>query len=134
MSPVQVRRIPSDSGSGEEYFVPPEKRVRGNPKQTLWMHYTDDSGKFMTGIWHSEVGSWNILCTEEEFCQVLEGESVITDAGGTAATVVAGDEFVIPKGFAGTWEVVKPTRKRFVIYEPGTANPGESAGSSARRT
>jgi uncharacterized cupin superfamily protein len=29
-----------------------------------------------------------------------------------------GDEFVIPRGFVGTWEVVEPTLKRFVIHEP----------------
>jgi hypothetical protein len=36
---------------------------------------------------------------------------------------------VIPAGFSGTWEVLEPTRKRFVIYEAATAQPGESAGS-----
>jgi uncharacterized cupin superfamily protein len=34
-------------------------------------------------------------------------------------TVVAGDSFVIPRGFVGTWEVVDRTRKEFAIYEPG---------------
>jgi uncharacterized protein len=26
---------------------------------------------------------------------------------------------VIPRGFRGTWEVLEPTRKTFVIYEAG---------------
>ena len=39
---------------------------------------------------------------------------------GTATEVVAGDEFVIPRGFEGVWEVVERTRKTYVIYE---ANP-----------
>jgi uncharacterized cupin superfamily protein len=111
---------------GEEYFLPAERLLEGNPKQTVWMHYTDGSGKFMAGIWHSERGRWRILYTEEEYCQVLEGVSVITDQAGVAVTVRAGEEFVIPSGFVGTWDVLEPTRKRFVIYEPGTPNPGAS--------
>jgi uncharacterized cupin superfamily protein len=31
--------------------------------------------------------------------------------------VVAGDEFVIPRGFEGVWEVIERTRKVYVIYE-----------------
>jgi hypothetical protein len=31
--------------------------------------------------------------------------------------VAAGESFVIPRGFVGTWEVVETTVKRFVIYE-----------------
>jgi uncharacterized cupin superfamily protein len=108
----------TDDSVGEEYFLPAEKLLQGNPKQTVWLHYTDGSGKFMAGIWHSERGCWKIRYTEEEYCQVLEGVSVITDQAGTALTVQAGAEFVIPSGFVGTWEVLEPTRKRFVIYEP----------------
>jgi hypothetical protein len=117
---AEVRKFPADPGVGEAYFLPPEKLLQGNPRQTAWLHYTDPSGRFTAGIWHSERGRWKILYTEEEYCQVLEGLSVITDQAGTAVTVRAGEEFVIPAGFSGTWEVVEPTRKRFVIYEPGS--------------
>jgi uncharacterized cupin superfamily protein len=117
---IAVRKFPADPGAGEGYFLPPEKLLQGNPRQTAWVHYTDPSGRFTAGIWHSERGCWKILYTEEEYCQVLEGLSVITDQAGTAVTVRAGEEFVIPAGFNGTWEVVEPTRKRFVIYEAET--------------
>jgi uncharacterized cupin superfamily protein len=111
-------------GGGEEYFLPPEKLLQGNPRQTVWMHYTDRSGQFMVGIWHSERGRWKILYTEQEYCRMLEGVSVISDQAGAQITVRAGDELVIPAGFSGTWEVLEPTRKRFVIYEPGAPHPG----------
>ena len=101
---------------GEEYFLPPQKLLQGNPRQSVWMQYTDPSGQFMAGIWHSERGRWKILYTEEEYCRMLEGASVITDQAGVSITVRAGDEFVIPAGFSGTWEVLEPTRKHFVIY------------------
>jgi hypothetical protein len=54
-----------------------------------------------------------------KYCHLLEGVSVITDAQDKAVTVSAGDRFVIPRGFVGTWEVVEPTRKIYVIYEAG---------------
>ena len=108
------------AGSGEEYFLPQEKLLEGNPRQTVWLQYSDTSGQFMAGIWHSERGRWRILYTEQEYCRMLEGVSVITDQAGVSLTLHPGDECVIPAGFSGTWEVLEPTRKRFVIYEPGT--------------
>ncbi|HEX7641274.1 MAG TPA: cupin domain-containing protein [Burkholderiaceae bacterium] len=107
----------SSSSAEEQYYLPAEKLIIGNPRQSLWKRYTDRSGKFFAGIWASEIGKWHVNYTEEEYCRILEGESVITDAAGKAMTVKVGDEFVIPAGFVGTWEVVLPTRKTYVIYE-----------------
>lgn len=104
-------------GSGEEYRLPPEKLISGNPRQTSWTQYTDGTGKFFAGIWRSEPGKWNISYTEEEYCYMLEGTSIIAHTDGTSVTVTAGESFVIPRGFVGTWEVVETTTKRFVIYE-----------------
>lgn len=101
----------------EEYFLPPEKLISGNPQQTVWMHYTDPTGQFMAGIWRSEPGKWRITYTEEEFCLMLEGTSIVTNEAGESVTVTAGESFVIPRGFVGTWEVVVASTKRFVIYE-----------------
>nr|WP_315463699.1 cupin domain-containing protein [uncultured Rhodoferax sp.] len=100
-----------------EYYLPAEKLVSGNPKQSLWAQYTDPTQKFSTGIWQSEPGKWNIHYTEEEFCQQECGVSILTDQDGNRFTVRAGDSYVIPRGFVGTWEVVETTRKRYVIYE-----------------
>jgi uncharacterized cupin superfamily protein len=109
----------SNEVAPETYFLAPEKLISGNPQHTLWQQYTDPSEKFMTGLWQSEPGKWHIHYTEEEFCQILEGVSVLTDADGTAVTLVAGDNFVVPRGFVGTWEVLQTTRKIYVIYESG---------------
>ncbi len=107
----------------EEYFLPPEKLIEGNPKQTVWMHFTDPTKQFFVGLWRSEPGKWRIAYTEQEFCLMLEGRSVITDAAGQAITVTAGESFVVPRGFVGTWEVLETATKRFVIHEapPGGA-------------
>jgi hypothetical protein len=61
--------------------------------------------------------------TEQEYCRILEGRSVLTDEQGVAQEFSAGMEFVVPRGFVGTWRVVEPTRKRFVIHEQA-AEPG----------
>lgn len=114
-----VHKLDAAPVEPETYHLPDDKRIAGNPLQTLWMQYTDPSGKFCAGIWQSEVGKWHITYTEEEYCHMLEGTSVITDAAGHAVTVVAGESFTVPRGFVGTWEVLVPSRKRFVVYEPG---------------
>jgi len=117
MDPRRILKFDDLGATAEEYHLPAGKLLAGNPKQTLWNHYVDPTGKFSTGVWQSEVGKWNIAYTEEEFCQLLEGVSIISDSSGTAVRVSAGDSFVIPRGFVGSWEVVEPTRKIYVIYE-----------------
>jgi len=84
------------------------------------MQYTDPTGQFCTGIWRGEPGKWRINYTEEEFCQMTEGVSVLTSDVGETFTLQAGDNFVVPKGFSGTWEVVETSTKRFVIFEAAT--------------
>ncbi|EXJ11958.1 cupin domain-containing protein [Nitrincola nitratireducens] len=101
----------------EEYYLDAEKRLEGNPKQTLWMEYTDLTKQYFVGVWRSEVGKWKVHYTEEEYCHITEGVSVVTDEQGVAIRLEPGDEFVIPRGFQGTWEVIEATTKRFVIYE-----------------
>lgn len=110
--------------AAEESYLPAEKLLAGNPKQTVWIHHTDPTGQFIVGVWRSEPGKWRIHYTENEYCHMLEGRSVITDAAGVGVEVNAGDSFVIPSGFVGTWEVVATTTKRFVIHEaPGAPSP-----------
>ncbi len=120
MSSATLRRL-DEAVPPEEYRLPAEKLLSGNPLQTVWMHYSDPTRQFFVGIWRSEPGKWRIAYTEEEYCHMLEGCSVITDALGQAFTVRAGDSFVVPRGFIGTWEVLETTTKRFVIHEPAAA-------------
>ncbi|MGE0623453.1 MAG: cupin domain-containing protein [Pseudomonadales bacterium] len=114
-----VHRLSDDDGEFEEYRLPAEKLIEGNPLQSIRMQYTDASNRFFAGIWRSEVGKWRISYTEEEYCEMLGGTSLITDDSGRVQRVSTGDRFVMPRGFTGTWEVVEPTTKRFVIFEPG---------------
>jgi hypothetical protein len=105
------------AGAPEEYSVAPENLVEGNPRQRAWVEYQDPTGEFVVGWWSSEAGAWRIRYTEQEYCRIVEGRSVITDEAGNAVAVGPGDEFTIPAGFVGTWRVLEPTLKRFVIHE-----------------
>jgi hypothetical protein len=110
----------------ERYYVAAEKLISGNPEQRLWSHYTDASGQFFAGIWESDPGAWRVHYTEEEYCRILKGRSRLTAADGTVTEVGPGDEFVIPRGFEGVWEVLECTRKTYVIYD-GRPSPATKA-------
>jgi len=101
----------------EHWYLPAEKLLAGNPRQSLWPHFQNTPQNFSTGHWQSEPGKWRVAYTEDEYCEILAGRSVITDADGRARTVQAGDRFVIARGFIGTWEVLETTLKIYVVYE-----------------
>ncbi|QYJ74440.1 cupin domain-containing protein [Shewanella sp. FJAT-52076] len=112
-----ITRFSTSGAQIEQYFLPEEKRLEGNPLQSLTNHYSSPCGQFHAGVWQSDGGKWNVNYTEHEFCDILEGSSIICDSEGNSLTVEAGDKFVIPAGFKGTWEVVEHCRKIYVIFE-----------------
>lgn len=89
------------------------KVIAGDPVHTAW-NVTEDDGIFC-GLWHSTVGTWRVSYSEWEYFHIREGVSVVTDSAGHAVTLRAGDAHVIRPGFEGTWEVVEPTLKDYVI-------------------
>ena len=91
--------------------------LAGNPAQAVHTHFASPCGQLAAGVWEGACGQWTVNFTESEYCEILEGVSVIRDADGTAKTVRAGDRFLIPAGFKGTWEVVEPCKKIFVSVE-----------------
>jgi len=102
----------------EEYATPEEKCVKGQPLQRTWHHFTSADGRFFAGLWQAEPGCWEVHYSENEFCQILAGRSILRDSGGHERLVQSGDNFVIPAGFSGQWEVVETTKKIYVIYQP----------------
>lgn len=101
-----------------EHFVPPpEKCAQGNPAQSIWNHYTDNTGLFSCGIWQGEACILNVEygLHEEEFCVLLEGEVVLTGRDGVAHHLQAGKAFVVPGGFVGTWQNLGRVRKYYAI-------------------
>lgn len=100
----------------EESLTAPEKCVEGRPLQRTWHHYTSADGRFLAGLWEAEPGRWKVSYTEDEYCQVLAGRSVLRDESGHERVLRAGDHFVVPAGFTGEWEVLETTKKIYVVY------------------
>ncbi|MGI2259363.1 cupin domain-containing protein [Shewanella sp. GXUN23E] len=112
-----IQLIKHQHGTIERYYLPAEKLIKGNPEQIVSNQYTSPCGQFHCGTWQSGPGKWNVKYTEHEFCDILDGLSIIQDEAGNSLTVAAGDKFVIPAGFQGTWEVVDQCKKIYVIFE-----------------
>jgi len=102
----------------EEFLTVKEKCIRGQPLQRTWHHFTSADGRFFAGIWEAEPGCWAVSYTEKEICQVLAGRSILRDSNGRERVLEPGDNFTIPAGFRGQWEVLETTRKIYVIYDP----------------
>lgn len=88
--------------------------ISGDPRFRSWSVEEADGGLY-AGVWEATPGKWRIEYDEWEFCHILSGVSVISEDGGAARTVRAGDSFVLRPGFKGTWEVLETTRKEYVI-------------------
>jgi uncharacterized cupin superfamily protein len=97
----------------------PDRLLNGNPKRTTWNHFTNTTGEVFAGVWTSEVGSWRIEFgpTEDEFFFVTEGKVRVTDDDGNISEVAAGESLVIPANFKGTFEVLQPVKKHYMIVE-----------------
>ena len=121
LTALQLSREPAKEP--QIYYVNEHKLLSGNPQQMLWIEYESPHGEFCAGMWASDVGEWKVNYTEQEYCCILEGRNVLTDAEGNSQEFSAGMEFVIPRGFVGTWRVLEPTRKRFVIHEKPSTPP-----------
>lgn len=91
----------------------PSKVLSGDPVHTAWN--LEDRDGLYCGLWHSTPGSWRIAYDEWEYCHLREGVSVLTDDQGHAVTYRAGDAFIMRPGFRGSWTVVEPTLKEYVI-------------------
>src|ERR1041384_5906071 len=100
---------------------PAERLLAGNPEQVARNYFSDSGGRFFAGVWESTPGRWRVRYTENEFCHITRGRIRLADASGQQWSFEAGDSFVIPAGFNGTWETIEPTAKLYVIYEPAAS-------------
>lgn len=98
------------------FVTPPERLLAGAPQQAIANYFTDSSEQLIAGVWQSSPGKWQAISERSEFCYILEGLVVIADERGGEKRFAAGDAFVIPRGFQGTWEVLEDTRKYYVIF------------------
>lgn len=119
MSPSSSNRVVSFRGNVEatESAPTPDRLVFGDPRQRVANYYSDPTEQFFAGTWSSTRGKWRVRYTENEFCHMLRGSVVLTSDDGERYDFSAGDTFVVPAGFAGTWEVVQDCMKLYAIFE-----------------
>ena len=100
-----------------------DRRLDGCPRRETWTCFEAPQGDLSAGIWTCEPGHWRIVFPpgKDEYFFVLAGRLRLHDAArGTCTEVTAGQGAVIPGGFEGSFEVLEPVRKHFVVLErPG---------------
>lgn len=114
---LRIQRL--GSGTGER--LTPKRFaavVSGDPKATADAEFTDPSGRLKAGIAAYESSAIRLDgYPYDEYCFVLTGELIVTDADGTTETYGPGDAFLMPRGFQGTWNMPQGLRKYFVIFD-----------------
>jgi len=100
--------------------VSADRLVSGNPVTRVSNYFNDRSQQFFAGRWSATRGKWRVRYSENELCVMTAGRVVIESDSGERGTFGPGDAFVVPAGFAGTWEVLEDCSKIYAIFEPAT--------------
>lgn len=95
-----------------------DRVLSGQPAHRVWNAFTDAAGQFFCGRWSSTPGKWRVHYTENELCVITAGRVTIESDTGEQQSFAAGDAFVVPAGFAGTWTVHEDCTKLYAIFEP----------------
>jgi uncharacterized cupin superfamily protein len=112
--------IPLSAPVAAEPSTPaPDRLIAGTPTQSISNYFTDPTGQFFAGRWSSTTGTWRVRYTENELCVITDGQVVLTGDDGAVNSFGAGDAFVVPAGFSGTWQVVRDCTKIYAIFEKG---------------
>lgn len=102
----------------EEVSEPPAERLlTGTPELRVRNYFSDTTQQFFAGRWSATRGKWRVRYTENELCVMVAGCVIIESLSGERSTFEAGDAFVVPAGFAGSWEVVEDCEKIYAIFE-----------------
>jgi uncharacterized cupin superfamily protein len=103
--------------TGEVANPAPEKILSGIPRTRVSNQYSEPTQQFFCGLWSSTSGKWRIHYTEQELCVLIEGRVRIESITGERHDFKAGDAFVVPAGFEGSWEVLEPCKKWYAVFE-----------------
>ena len=91
----------------------------GDPREQGISLFDSDTGRFSAGVWQCTPGVVRMeRWPYNETCVLLSGRVVITPDGGEPREYRAGDAFVIPCGFTGTWDIRETVRKHYAIERP----------------
>jgi uncharacterized protein len=118
---MTISLIPLEGAVEPEVSEPTADRlIAGHPQTRVANYFSDSTGQFFAGRWSATRGKWRIRYTENELCVMTAGQVVLESDAGERRTFKAGDAFVVPAGFSGTWEVVEDCSKIYAIFERST--------------
>ena len=97
-----------------------DRLLAGDPRQQIRNYFSDSTQQFHSGVWSSTRGKWRIQYSESEFCALTRGRVALENLAGERWEFGPGEGFVVPAGFAGTWEVIDDCTKFYAIFEART--------------
>lgn len=118
-SAIVVLTGPVESAASEPAA---DRLLAGKPVTRVSNYFVDSTQQFFAGHWTATRGKWRVRYTENELCVMTAGRVIIASESGQQNTFVAGDAFVIPAGFSGTWEVLEDCSKIYAIFEVSAAH------------
>ncbi|WP_136620389.1 MULTISPECIES: cupin domain-containing protein [Mesorhizobium] len=89
--------------------------VEGKPTMKTAVQHTTEDGKVLSGTWQATPGTYHATYTDYEFVHMIAGRIIITPDGGAPVEVGPGDAFVVEADFKGTWKIIEPVTKHFVV-------------------
>ena len=98
-------------------YVTTENVVHGDPAERGAMVHSSADGSFLVGVWVAEpyAETFPDGYPGDEYAYVVDGRLTLVDPDGTSRTFVAGDSYVMTKGWAGTFQVDETLTKHFVL-------------------
>jgi uncharacterized cupin superfamily protein len=120
--PKQFIRIdsngPDGNGLPRTLHDPSDTAIEGAREPRAYTAYTDPSGVFTAGVWACDAGTLQIKdLAIDEACYLIKGEVIITDRHGNTERFVAGEAFLLERGFVGTWHMPVPILKYNAMFK-----------------
>jgi len=96
----------------------PTSRTNGQVESNapIW---TSEDGAVRVGVWECTPGVFTADRTgNSEICYILSGLVEMRHVDGRVERLGAGDSLILPKGWAGEWNIIETTRKMYVTHTP----------------
>lgn len=92
--------------------------LEGTPQAAITTFYASADERVQAGHWRCTPGRWTVAYDETEYCRIIAGSGAVIDSEGRRTPIAAGDEFVVPAGFTGEWEVIETMTKTYMVVLP----------------
>ena len=115
-APELIPLYPEDVKKESLAEIPPFPEYERAGPQSNWMTVLH-SGEVTVAVYESTPVLIEIKepFPYDEYVHVLEGEVTLTDLDGNENTFKAGENFLVPKGFLGTWNMTTHYREMVVV-------------------